>query len=98
MSMTYKLNIHPDAAAEVAALPKRAQRQVDRKIMGLAKNPKPAKARLLKDKAYKGIWKLRSGDYRILYEIQAKALVVFVVMVGDRKSVYDKLKRALSQP
>ncbi len=98
MSVTYNINIHPDAEAELAALPKKAQRQVDRRIMGLAENPRPAKARPLKGAAYKGIWKLRSGGYRILYQIRDKVLVVFVIMVADRKDIYKKLKRMLSQP
>lgn len=98
MSVTYNINIHPDAEAELAALPKNAQRHVDRRIMRLAENPRPAKARPLKGGTHKGIWKLRSGDYRILYQIRDKALIVFVIMVGDRKDIYKKLKRLLSQP
>ena len=96
--MAYRIDIHPDAAAELAAIPKKAQRQVDRKIQGLADNPRPAKARPLRGKDYKGIWKLRSGDYRILYDIRDKALVVLVIMVGNRKDIYKKLKRSLSEP
>ena len=97
--MTHNIEIHPDAAAELAALPKKAQRQVDRKIMGLAKDPRPANARQLKGDTYKGIWKISSGAYRILYRIlQGKILVVFIIMIGDRKDIYKKLKRVLSQP
>ena len=96
--MAYKIDIHPDAEAELAALPKKAQRQVDRRILGLADNPRPPNARQLKGDTYKGIWKLPSGDYRILYEIRDKALIVLVILVGDRKDIYKKLKRVLSQP
>ena len=96
--MAYTIKIHPDALSDIAALPKKTQRQVDKKILALADNPRPAKAHPLKGNEHKDIWKLRSGDYRILYKIRDRALVVFVVMVGDRKDIYKKLKRVLSQP
>ena len=92
----YDIQIHPDALDELVALPKKARRQVDQKIVGLAENPRPTNASPLKGNPYKGIWKLRSGDYRIIYQIQDKALVVFVVMVGNRKDIYRKLKRILA--
>lgn len=63
--------------------------------MRLAGDPRPGSARPLKGSEYKGIWKLRSGDYRILYRIQDEILVVLVILVGDRKDVYDRLKRLL---
>lgn len=93
--VAYDIQIHPDAVDDLAALPKKARRQVDQKIVGLAENPRPANARPLKGNPYKGIWKLRSGDYRILYSIQDNAFVVLVVMVGNRKDIYKRLKRLL---
>jgi len=96
--MSYKIQIHPDAQAELASLPKRIQRQVDRKICNLADNPRPPKAYPLHGDKHKGLWKLRSGDYRIIYQIKDRMLVVFIVMIGNRKGVYKKLKRVLSQP
>ena len=96
--MTYTIEIDPDALSDMESLPKKIRRQVDKKILGLANNPKPAKAIQLKGDENKGIWRLRSGDYRIIYEIQNDTLVVFVVLVGNRKEIYKRLKRILSQP
>lgn len=38
---------------------------------------------------YKGLWKYRIGDYRIIYSIENKRLVVFVLRIRHRKNVYD---------
>ncbi len=93
--VAYDIQIHPDAVDDLAALPIKARRQVDQRIVGLAKTPRPANAIQLKGSPHKGIWRLRSGDYRIVYQIKDKALVVFIVMVGNRKDIYKKLKRLL---
>jgi mRNA interferase RelE/StbE len=37
---------------------------------------------------YKGLWKYRIGDYRIIYSIEDKRLVVFVLRIRHRKDVY----------
>ena len=38
---------------------------------------------------YKGLWKYRLGDYRIIYAIEAKRLVIFVLRIRHRKNVYQ---------
>lgn len=42
-------------------------------------------------KALKGFYKLRVGDYRIVYDIRQKKITVVVIAVGHRKDVYDTL-------
>lgn len=37
---------------------------------------------------YKGLWKYRIGDYRIIYSIEEKRLVIFVLRIRHRKDVY----------
>lgn len=36
-----------------------------------------------------GLWKLRVGDYRIIYELQKANLIIYVLKIGHRKNVYD---------
>ena len=86
----YRIEIHRKAAKELAALPKRVQRQVDRKIQGLAVNPRPPKSEQLKDPEFDGLRKLRSGDYRIIYDVQDAVLIVLIVRVRDRNDAYRK--------
>ncbi len=39
--------------------------------------------------SYKGLWKYRLGDYRIVYTIESNRLVIFVLRIRHRKNVYE---------
>jgi mRNA interferase RelE/StbE len=41
----------------------------------------------------RGLWKFRVGDYRVAYLIEDDRLVVLVVAAGDRKEIYDVIRR-----
>ncbi|MBI3985826.1 MAG: type II toxin-antitoxin system RelE/ParE family toxin [Lentisphaerae bacterium] len=53
----------------------------------LAENPRPPGVRKLK--GYRDYWRIRVGDYRILYTIQDDRLLVIVIRIGHRWDVYD---------
>ncbi len=86
--MGYKIEIKRSAAKEIAALPKRYRRRVVSVIASLADEPRPEAARKLTntDNAYR----LRVGDYRIVYQVFDDILTVIVVRVGHRKNVYRR--------
>jgi mRNA interferase RelE/StbE len=63
---------------------------LDTHILPLADNPRPAGAIPLKGEG-RGLWRLRVGDSRILYQIQNKELIVLVVDIGHRLDVYGGL-------
>ena len=66
-------------------LPKRELRRIKRRIDNLAENlPDPATTKM---KGNNQFHKIRSGDYRIIYEIHEDRLVILVVKVGHRKDV-----------
>lgn len=54
----------------------------------LVSDPRPGKA--LRG-PYKGLWSYRFADFRIIYEIRSRELVVLVLRVGHRRDVYDGL-------
>jgi mRNA interferase RelE/StbE len=58
-------------------------------IENLETNPRPRGAELLTSRS--GRWRIRSGDYRVIYEIADAELVVLVVSVGHRREVYRDL-------
>lgn len=64
--------------------PKDASRIIKR-IQDLAQNPYPIDATHLKGRDE---WRIRQGDYRILYIVEEKIVTVFVVKVGHRREVY----------
>lgn len=88
--MAYQVEFLPSAAKELAALPPKIIRQVASKIDALKKEPRSRGSKALKGKG-KGIYRARSGNYRILYRVKDEALVVLVVKIGDRKDTYRDL-------
>jgi mRNA interferase RelE/StbE len=85
----YAVELKPQAAKFIAAQPKKMQRQLIAHIEALAVNPRPAGSKVLyaKEKLYR----IRSGNYRIIYQIQERKLLVIVVRVAHRKDIYRHL-------
>ena len=84
--VNYKIEIKKSATKEIARLPKNILKRVLNKIQSLSNDPRPNGCKkLTADEKYR----VRVGDYRILYSIEDEKLVVYVVKVGHRKKVYD---------
>jgi mRNA interferase RelE/StbE len=66
--------------------------RIDRAILSLADDPNPLNSKLLVGDVA-NLYRLRVGDYRIIYQVDGGQLVVLVVHVGHRKDVYRYLKR-----
>jgi len=86
----YTVEFLKTAVEELEGLPTNAQRQIVRKIDGLKNDPKPAG--VIQLKSPEKFLRLRVGDYRVIYLVEGKRLVILVVKIGDRKDVYDDLK------
>jgi mRNA interferase RelE/StbE len=82
----YSVLFSPSAERDLAALDKPVQRRVVAKIEALAENPRPAGVTKLQGEA--NAWRIRVGDYRVLYTIEDGRLVVLVVKIGHRREVY----------
>jgi len=85
--VTYTLAIKRSAQKDLAALHPQAQAVVDQRIRVLADTPRPPGALPLRGR-WRGFWRVRAGDYRIIYTIDDAAQVVTVVAIGPRESVY----------
>jgi mRNA interferase RelE/StbE len=79
------LLIKPSAAEEVEGLPKPERRRIIAKISSLSRDPRPPGCEKLSGHDQ---YRLRQGNYRILYGIQDRDRVVVVVKVGHRRDVY----------
>lgn len=86
---SYRVVIKKSAAKELQDIAgkKDRQRLVER-IHGLAGNPRPMGAEKLSGARDK--YRIRQGNFRILYEIEDEVLVVYVVKIADRKDAYRK--------
>lgn len=82
----YTIEVRPAAARALKKLPPEAVRPISAAIDGLAENPRPRGVKKLTDGD--GVHRIRVGNYRILYTIQDRVLVVAVVDVADRREVY----------
>ena len=80
----YSLLITKSAAKELEAVPRKDRLRIIEKIQGLAIDPRPFGAEKLtgEDK-----YRLRQGDFRILYEIRDRELLVSVIRIGNRRDV-----------
>ena len=84
--MTYRIAVAPAAARQLRKLDPPARRRVQAAIELLSTDPRPPAATQLVGGG--GDWRGRTGDYRIVYEIDDGVLLVLVVAVGHRRDVY----------
>lgn len=90
----YDIEFTVAAARELKKLAKKnrkAANQIRDAIRGLAEEPRPTGIEKISDG--EGLFRIRTGNFRIIYEIHDEKLVVLVVRVGDRKEIYAYLKR-----
>ena len=85
--MTHQVHILPVAVRAIRKLPPEAKRRVQAVIELLAQDPRPPAAKKLTARPE---WRVRTGDYRVLYRIQDDILTVVVVHAGHRRDIYDK--------
>jgi len=83
----YSIEIKKSAAKEIAKLQKPVLKRVLEKIQALASEPRPTGCKKLSGEEK---YRVRVGDYRILYMIEDDVLIVYVVKVGHRRSIYEK--------
>ena len=88
--MIYAVQFLETAVEELAKLPQEVQRQILKRIEGLKTVPRPAGVEQLKGP--EKFLRLRAGDYRLIYLIEGKHLVVLVVKIGDRKDIYERVE------
>lgn len=74
------------AARAFRKLPLDVQRRLDPAILALAANPRPPGC--VKLSGEDALWRIRVGDYRVVYQIRDDVLLVLVVNVGHRREIY----------
>jgi mRNA interferase RelE/StbE len=83
----YSVEIKPSAAKELDALDHALFARIDRKILALAENPRPPGCKKLR--SYKDQWRIRVGDWRVVFIIDDDAKRVSVTRVAHRREVYE---------
>ena len=83
----YSIDFKKSAAKELGRIPKRDLTRVLARIRALSNDPRPPGCEKLSGQER---YRVRQGDYRIVYSIQDWELTVWVVKVGHRREVYQR--------
>ena len=84
----YKIEITASAEKSLKKIPKRDIEKVVAAIQVLAISPYPSGHRKLKGE--EDVYRVRQGNYRIIYEVTDYKLIVLVLKIGHRKDIYKK--------
>ncbi|MFG1690593.1 type II toxin-antitoxin system RelE/ParE family toxin [Gemmatimonadota bacterium] len=82
---SYELLIKPSAVKELEALPKKDRRRIVARIQDMGEEPRPPGCEKLTGHDR---YRLRQGNYRVLFEVDDEAHTVTVVKIGHRSDVY----------
>lgn len=85
MTASYSLRIKRSAEKELRALPKSVLRKIISRIHGLGDDPRLRGSQKISGQPY---YRVRQGDYRILYAVDDTARVVEIVRIAHRREVY----------
>lgn len=85
----HKVLYEKRAQKDLQKIPSQDLRKIKQKIDDLAKKPRPKACTKLK--GFQNVYRVRSGHYRIIYQVIDKQVIVIVVAVKHRKSVYRNL-------
>ncbi len=84
--MAYAIQFTPAARRQFLRLEAFVQKRVAQAIDALGENPHPPGSKKLKGGG--NLWRIRVGDYRIVYQIHDQELVVVIVAIGHRSGIY----------
>jgi len=86
--MSYSVSLAPAAARQLRKFDPEVRRRLQAAMELLAENPRPPAATRLVGGA--GEWRVRTGDYRVIYEIHDGELLVLVLRMAHRREVYGR--------
>ncbi len=81
----YELSVKKSAVKELEAIPKKELQKIIKKIQALSLEPRPQGLQKL---SHKEQYRIRQGDYRVIYFIDDDNLAVNIVKVGHRREIY----------
>ncbi len=85
---SYSIEVKPSARKELESLPDKVLAQVLKKMTALGETPRPAGCKKLK--GYKDQWRVRVGDWRVVYIIDDAPKLISVTRIAHRREVYDR--------
>lgn len=86
MSAVFSVNVGRRAFRELADIPAHIRLRIQTKIDALALNAYPAGCKKLEGE--EGAWRIRMGDYRVIYQVNKKTKMIDIRAVGHRREIY----------
>jgi mRNA interferase RelE/StbE len=83
--MKYQVIVPKSVQKELDRLPDDIAERILIRLASLETNPRPADVKKLKGR---DAWRIRIGDYRVIYEIHDRILQILVIAVGHRREIY----------
>lgn len=87
----YEIEFESAALRDLKKLSKPVQEKLLALAQSLSNNPRPHNVESLTD--FNGLYRVRSGNYRLVYQIIDSKLIIIVVAAGDRQDIYKLLKQ-----
>jgi mRNA interferase RelE/StbE len=84
--VAYTIQFKPLALRQLEKLPRDAQKRLSAKIEALRDDPFPVGCK--KMAAVSDAWRIRAGDYRVVYQVHRTVMILLVLTVGHRRDVY----------
>ncbi len=82
----YEIEVSRTAEKQIGRLERADQRRIVRAIVALAREPRPRGSRKLQ--GYDDVFRIRVGTYRVIYSIEDRRLIIVILKVGHRRTVY----------
>lgn len=86
MKAKYRIEFNRRYIKDLEKIPTRVQNQIREKVMELRDNPRPEGCKKLQGSG--DLYRIRCGDYRVIYTITDSVLLVLVIEVGHRREIY----------
>ncbi len=87
----YKVAFTSSAKKDFDRLPAKIQDRVVEAVRFLAENPLTELLKIKKLKGAESLYRVRVGDYRLIYEVRSHILLVLVIKIGHRREIYRHL-------
>jgi len=88
--VNYKIEFDPKARKNLKSLDNSVRKQIKKFLDKLEKVENPKAFGKSLENNLSGLWRYRVGDYRIIAEIQDNRLIIYVVSVGHRSTIYKE--------
>jgi mRNA interferase RelE/StbE len=88
--VAHRIEVSPAAVRQLKRIDRRVLPQIAAKIDSLAKEPRPHGCEKLS--GYDDLYRVRVGDYRIVYGVEHQLVLIVVLKVGDRAEVYQRIR------